>query len=463
MTTRSLWALVRQNIRRARRSFVLSVLGIAVGISSLVFFLGLSAGVRAVLLGKVFPLDLVEVVPPKSNLDSGGLSSLFSMGSGAGPKLDDAAIAQLSGRSEVVAAYRRMRMAFPARASGGKELLGRDLHGELVAEGIDVAAVAGESLAPLAFDDQPGSQTACATDVDCRAPEYCPVDSLRCERPVPAVLSPFLLEIYNSAIAPSHRLPRINRFLADRFRGFTFEVELGQSFFGRIAPSSVPSKTRRIMLVGIARRSAQLAVTVPLATMQRWNKEWGGTQGATADYSSVLLQLRPNADVPRLSEKVRELGLELSDSGAEKVGLLITLITLLFALVSFAIVAVATVNIAQSFFRVVAERRRELGLLRALGASSASVRRLVLCEAAVIGLLGGLLGVAFGRFGAWLADTLANRYVPDFPFRPDSFFSFSWLLVGGAILCAVLACVAGAYWPARAAARLDPAETLASS
>ena len=462
MKLSSTWALVRQNIRRARRSFALSVLGIAVGISSLVFFLALSAGVRAVLLGKVFPQDLVEVVPPKSNLDSGGLSSLFSLKVGSGPKLDDAAVAELGARPEVASAFRRMRMSFPARATGGKELLGRDLHGELVAEGIDVGAVEGESLAPLPFDDQPGSQTACASDGDCRAPEYCPADTLRCERPVPAVLSPFLLEIYNSAIAPSHHLPRINRFVADRFRGFVFEVELGQSFFGRVAASPVPPKTRRIMLVGIARRAAQLAVTVPLPTIQRWNKEWGSA-GASAEYSSVLLQLRPNADVARLSAKVRELGLELTDSGAEKVGLLITMITLLFAVVSFAIVAVATVNIAQSFFRVVAERRRELGLLRALGASAASVSRLVLCEAAVIGLCGGVLGLGLGRSAAWLADTLAARYVPDFPFRPESFFSFSWLLVGGAILCAVLACVAGAYWPARAAARLDPAETLAST
>jgi hypothetical protein len=458
LTSRALFALARQNIRRARRSFVLSVFGIAVGVSSLAFFLALSAGVRGEVLGRLFPAGQVEVVPASSSLD-GAFGGLFSLG---GPKPITAdALARLTVRPEVRAAYPRMRLAFPARAWGGHEFFGRDVHAELIAEGVAPEAMAGEALAPEPFSDELGSQKSCATDGDCAPPEYCPADTARCERPVPAVISPFLLELYNGAIAPSHGLPKIGKFLASRFRGFTFTVGLGQSVIGLTQRLGAPPRERRVMLVGVAPRAAQLALTLPLGRVQQWNAEYAGADAGRA-FSSVVLELKPGADVTALAQAVRDLGFTISDSGAERAGLALTLLTLLFALVSFAIVAVAAINIAHTFFRAVAERKREIGVLRALGASSRDVLGVLLADGRGLGVAGGAFGLALARAGAWLVDVASRRLAPDFPFKPETWFSFGWALCLGAIGCAVLACLVGAAWPARAAARLDPAEALAS-
>jgi ABC-type antimicrobial peptide transport system permease subunit len=193
--------------------------------------------------------------------------------------------------------------------------------------------------------------------------------------------------------------------------------------------------------------------------VQAWNKQYA--EGSPA-LSSVVLELTDGADVTRLSAAVRQMGFEVADSGAERAGLAITLVTLLFALVSGAMVSIAAINIAHSFFRTVAERRRELGVLRAVGASAADVRRLVLGEAAAIGLVGGALGIVLARLFAWLIDLASRRFVPDFPFKPETYFRFGWPLVLAALGCSVLACMAGAWWPARAAARLEPTEALAA-
>jgi hypothetical protein len=454
VTGRALVHLLGQNIRRARRSFALSVFGIAVGVSSLTFFLALSAGVGRV-VGDVFPVGQLEVVPASSSLGSGPLSVLSSL---SGPRpLTDALADQLAKRPEVARAWRRMRLAFPARAFGGHEILGRDIRAELIAEGLDPGAV-DETVAPEPFSDDPGSQKPCAADGECAAPEYCPADTHKCERPVPAVISPFLVEMYNGAIAPSHGLPRLGGFLASRLRGFTFGAELGQSFFGIVRPSAAPPRERRIMLVGVARRGARLALTLPLGVVRRWNADYAGS----AELSSVVLELKPGADVSKLSAAVRDLGLTVADSGAERVGLALALLTLLFALVSIAVVAVAAINIAHSFYRVVAERRREIGVLRAVGASQADVQRLLLVEAAAIGLCGAAIGLGLSRLVALGVDAAAARWLPEFPFRPQSWFSFDWRIVAGGVLCSVLACMVGAIFPARAAARLDPTEALSS-
>jgi len=459
MKARALVALAMESAGRTRRAFLLSVFGIAVGTASLGFFLALSSGVRAVLLGKVFPVGQLEVAPPKSNLSTASeLGGLFGLGGGGprAPLLSDETIAKLRALPGVKAAWARARLAFPARASGGAALIGRDLHVELIAEGLDPAAVGDP-----AFSDAPSSGRACQSDADCAAPEYCPADTLACERPVPAVFSPFLLELYNGAIAPSHNLPKVGRLLAGRLRGFTFTVTLGQSLFGR-APSPRPPAERRVALVGVADHAAPLALTIPLGAMQRWNAAYG-PPGAGAERSAVLLTLDERADMTAISTAVRRLGLEPSDGGAEKIGLLVTLFTLLFALVSAAILVVATVSIAHTFFRAVAERRRELGLLRALGATAADVRRLVLVEAALIGATGGLVGLAVARAAALAVDLVAARALPDFPFKPDSFFLFDWTWMAAAVLSAVLASMAGAWLPARAAGRVDPAAALAGT
>ena len=61
MSARAWLRMVGQNLQRARRQFVVSALGIAIGVGALAFFLALSAGVREVLLGQVFHVDRVEL------------------------------------------------------------------------------------------------------------------------------------------------------------------------------------------------------------------------------------------------------------------------------------------------------------------------------------------------------------------------------------------------------------------
>jgi ABC-type antimicrobial peptide transport system permease subunit len=113
------------------------------------------------------------------------------------------------------------------------------------------------------------------------------------------------------------------------------------------------------------------------------------------------------------------------------------------------------------FYLVVVVRRREIALLRAVGARRGDIRALLLVEAAFVGLTAGSLGVFVGIAAAAIADLLAASRVPDFPFKPESFFAVSPWLVASALAVAILACVAGALPSAARAAAGDPADGLA--
>jgi putative ABC transport system permease protein len=126
-----------------------------------------------------------------------------------------------------------------------------------------------------------------------------------------------------------------------------------------------------------------------------------------------------------------------------------------WALEAVAIV-VAMLGAANSLLALVLDRRRELGLLRYLGASAAQVRGMILAEAALLGLLALLLGLALGVALSLLLVFVVNKQ------------SFGWtiqfhppftLLAVALLLVWCVTVLAGLY-PARVAAHLNPIDVV---
>ena len=124
-----------------------------------------------------------------------------------------------------------------------------------------------------------------------------------------------------------------------------------------------------------------------------------------------------------------------------------TILTLMYALLGLAVL-IALLGIANTLALSIHERKRELGLLRAVGMSRAQVRSSVRWESAIIALFGTALGLTVGTFLAWAmlravsSDTNARFVIP----------------TGSLVTAAAIAAVAGvaaALLPARRAARID--------
>jgi putative ABC transport system permease protein len=128
------------------------------------------------------------------------------------------------------------------------------------------------------------------------------------------------------------------------------------------------------------------------------------------------------------------------------------------ALLGFAAIAVlvGTFVIANTFSMLVGQRTRELALLRAVGMSRRQVRRMVLGEAAAVGLLGGVAGTAVG----YAFTALAVRFLDDDTGPVPVVVSWPALLAALAVGVGVT--VLSAYAPARRAARIPPVAALRS-
>lgn len=463
----ALWVLIRRDLRRTRGALVTSGFGIAAGTAALIFFLALGLGVRAVLLGEVFPIDQIELEPPKA-ADPGILGLLI--GGGDPPGIPPEDVDRLRRAPGVAVVYPKLRFSFPASARGGKEIFGYDVGtSELVGDGIEPALarapLQGEATDAPAFEDplaHPGP--VCRDDAGCSAPQYCELPSGaaegRCSDPVPALVSRYLVEIFDKSIAPAHGLPPVGGSLVARAESVTFSMRIGESLLGK-ARSGSP-RTVKVRLAGVSPRAIDLGVTLPLEVVRRWNREFSGERAATR-FSSATVQVQKGASTSDVIDLGASMRLSPKDTRARDVSVLITGVMALLSLVSGVILVVSASNIAYTFRVLVAERQREIALYRAVGATAGDMRAWMLGLAAAVGFVGGAVGLASARALAEVADVAARTGLPDFPFKPRTFFAFPlwlWLLgLGFAALCAGV----GAFGPARRAARVDPASALSQT
>jgi putative ABC transport system permease protein len=112
--------------------------------------------------------------------------------------------------------------------------------------------------------------------------------------------------------------------------------------------------------------------------------------------------------------------------------------------------AVAGILIMNVMLIAVTQRRREIGLLKALGATGQQIRAAFFTEAVMLALGGALLGLAVGKLG----QVAISRFYPDIPFTAP------WWAVVAAPLTAVLTAVLFTVLPAKRAAALDPVMAL---
>ena len=129
---------------------------------------------------------------------------------------------------------------------------------------------------------------------------------------------------------------------------------------------------------------------------------------------------------------------------------------IVFALLALAVL-IALIGIANTLGLSVVERTRELGMLRAVGATRAQVRSAVRWEAGLIASFGSLVGLAVGLFLGWSLVFAVSQAVA------DATFVMPWgqlaIVVAAASVCGVLA----ALLPARRAARLDVLQAIATA
>lgn len=179
-------------------------------------------------------------------------------------------------------------------------------------------------------------------------------------------------------------------------------------------------------------------------------------------YASLTVRAKNPRDVADIETAIKNMGFgtfSLLDA-TRNLRLFFTVFDLLLAIFGSLALAVATLGIINTLVMAILERRREIGILKALGAADGDVKQLFFLEAGVMGLLGGIFGVGFGWFIGRAVTWGTNLYLHRQNLPSTHVFAVPLWLVLAAVVFSVLVSLAAGLYPATRAARLNPVEAL---
>jgi putative ABC transport system permease protein len=229
-----------------------------------------------------------------------------------------------------------------------------------------------------------------------------------------------------------------------------FVSELDENGFEQI--KIIESKTK-YKITGIIEANDSNYIFVPLASL---------SDIAITDYNRLQIKIADSQYMEKVREEIINKGFmvsALSDviDQANKIFNIIQIVLLLFGLVALIISAIGMFN---TMTIALLERINEIGIMRAIGATSSNIRWLFIIESTIMGFLGGLGGVIVGIVGGKLVNIGLNFLAKSFGGQAvNLFFSPNWFILFIIIFSALVGLLTGLY-PSKKAANLNPLDAL---
>jgi putative ABC transport system permease protein len=239
---------------------------------------------------------------------------------------------------------------------------------------------------------------------------------------------------------------------------------------------SIQSHELKLKIVGVTdldpdsmRGSARARVLLPLKLVEGLHAVQptalrDTTQAASKvpTYATVSVRVKDPAKIQGVEDAIKKMGFNAFSmlDATRSLRRFFAILDVFLGIFGSLALAVASIGIVNTLVMAILERRREIGIMKAIGASDTDVKKLFFAEAGVMGLLGGALGVALGWTIGRVINVGTNVYLKQQSLAPEQIWFVPWWLVGGAIGFAIIVSLLSGLYPASRAARLDPVQAL---
>jgi putative ABC transport system permease protein len=443
--------LAARNLREAVLRNSLTTLGIAVGVASLVAMLSLGVGLERMASRRLKSSGLFDTVVVTSRRDLRAFSrdqEIDGPAPAESPDLDEAARQRIRNVPGVVEAYPELRFITDFHY-GDKPYL-------TMVAGMASSAKESDSLEGMkgrffSADDAPEAilQKSFAAELLGRARPRGPAEISVADLAGP-LLGKQLVMRY------AERSASQNTQDSSSYSVVTHELPLTIVGIADLDPDSVRGAAR-------ARLFLPEKLLESLHPMQAYDTR--DATRATSNqptYGTVIARVSGASKVASVEDAIKKLGFNtfsILDATKSLQRFFKILDMFLFIFGSLAL-TVASLGIVNTLVMAVLERRREIGIMKAIGASDQDVRGLFFAEAGAMGLLGGGLGVLLGWAIGQAISVGTNIYLRNQGFPPEHLWATTWWLVMFALSVALVISLLSGLYPASRAAKLDPVEAL---
>ena len=455
--------LALRNLRESLLRNSLTTVGISVGVASLVAMLSLGIGLQQMASRRLMKSGLFDTVVVTSRRDARGMSREDER-SGPTPGesriLDEAARSQIENLPNVSEAYPDLRFATELRFEDKPHMS-------------MISALPESAKSNDAFEGMQGSFFSSDT-----APEAILqksfAEELLGKTPHLGAPEPAVAEIAKPLLGKELTMVYAQRATStDPATSAPAASNPATEVVG--ASYSVVSREQRLKIVGVAdldpesmRGPTRAKVFLPLHlaeslhVMQPTDLREIARGGDQPVYSSISVRVKNPSRVQEVEDAIKKMGFttfSILDASRGLRQFFAVLYAFLGIFGSLALM-VASIGIVNTLVMAILERRREFGIMKAIGASDGDVKKLFFAEAGAMGILGGIVGVVLGWAIGQVINVGTNVYLKRQSLPPEHFWAVPWWLVGGAIAFAFVVSLVSGLYPAGRAARLDPVQAL---
>jgi putative ABC transport system permease protein len=459
MKLRDLTELAARNLREAVLRNSLTTLGIAVGVASLVAMLSLGVGLQELASTRLSRSGLFDAVfvTTQANMRAFGGPRRAEEPASTQParKLDDAARQQLAQIKNVVEVYPEVRFPTEVQFEGKPYMT-------------TVAGIPASARGDGAFDEMKGSffsgpeANEAILQIEFARELTKQTDSLIGKELALRYAEKEPLPPDVSAESAMNRAGANDSAAAEALASGGFSLvprEMKLRIIGVVETEPATGfggfgRGRLLIPLQVA-QNLRIAQPTDMREMLRGNTGKPTYESLTVRVSS------PNA-VEAVENAIKGMGFGTFSilDATKNLRLFFTVFDLLLGIFGSLALTVASLGIINTLVMAILERRREIGILKALGAADRDVRRLFFAEAGAMGLLGGVLGVVLGWAIGRALTFGTNVYLARQELPPIDLSSIPWWMVAGAIAFSVFVSLAAGMYPASRAARLNPVEAL---
>ncbi len=185
-------------------------------------------------------------------------------------------------------------------------------------------------------------------------------------------------------------------------------------------------------------------------------------RGGGKNYMTLTVRVKDPAKVAQVQDSIKQMGFRTFSilDATKSLRRFFTVLDLFLGIFGSLALAVATLAIINTLVMAVLERRREIGVMKAIGASDGDVRRLFFAEAGAMGFFGGVLGIALGFAIGKAINFGTDIYLRNHKLPAEAVWILPPWLIGAAIAFSIVVSLLAGLYPASRAARLDPVQTL---
>ena len=435
MTPFDLLTLIFENLGRRKARVAMTAIGVVIGTAAIVVLVSLGVGLQETAQSQLFGIgDLTQImVFPKFDTGPGGGGGVISSGPGQAnqtKQLTNKSLKELAGISGIDLVIPRDYMFGDVRLNFGR----LESYGNFIGIGLD-------DLEKMGLEAQAGT--------------------LKFTKGT-AIIGIYVAQnFYDPKLRPGQTVPEPPDLLNKNLK-----ITLRK--FGADGAESVKTVTVRVVgIIKETRNEPDGSIYLPLADILTLNS-W--VNGKRVDhnrdpYNQVIVKAADVGRVLQITDDIKALGYDAfaPASIVQSLNTFFVVLQLAFGGVGAIALLVAAIGIANTMTMAILERTREIGLMKAVGATNRDVLTVFLGEAGGIGFIGGLGGVTFGWVAGQILNTVAVAYLASQAAQngggPQTDMVIAstplWLPIFALIFATVIGLLSGLY-PALRAATLMP-------